>query len=249
MNKKETPELELSVITVTYNERGNITLFIETVNRIFAAHQIKGEIVVVDDNSPDGTSQVVTELKATYPHTTLLTRPGKMGIGSAYYDGLKLAQGKVVAFLDADLSHSPDNLPEFLTEAQQGQIVFGSRYIDKTKFETDFAHRLGTKLLNGWVSFILETGMKDHTNGYVVAPRDTLERIIAYGKPKGLFPFDHILYGITIAALAKKLNIPVVERRAHYHQRTHGETKIPFLWGIEVVVGDMWYALRVRLKR
>ena len=114
---------ELSVITVTYNERENIRLFITVVNRILSDAKINGEIIVVDDSSPDGTSDVVLEMKKLFPHTTLLKRPGKMGIGSAYLRGFKEAQGKVVAFLDADLSHTPEVLPELYELAVQGNIA------------------------------------------------------------------------------------------------------------------------------
>jgi len=236
---------ELSVITITYNERENIRLFITTVNRIFQEHKLQGEIVVVDDNSPDGTSQVVQELQKEYPLTTLITRPGKLGIGSAYLTGFQAAKGKVVAFLDADLSHPPEYLPEFYALAANNTVVFGSRYLGRTLFETDFAHRIGTKVLNTWVSVLLRTGMKDHTNGYVVIKREILNQILNYSQAQNVPPFDHILYGITIAAVAQKLGIPVVEKKAPYNQRQYGETKIPFWWGIKVVFGDIWYSLKL----
>src|SRR3989344_5086199 len=177
------PEIDLSVITITYNEKENIRLFIETVNKILQEHSIKCEIIVVDDNSPDGTAQVVEELQKKYPATVLIKRPGKMGIGSAYYEGFKAAQGEIVAFLDADLSHSPQYLPEFYAAAKENKIVYGSRYLGSTQFETDFSHRIGTRVLNTWVRLVLKTKMKDHTNGYIVSPRDTMIKIIEYGKP------------------------------------------------------------------
>ncbi len=250
---------QLSVITVTYNEKENIRIFIGTVHRILSSHALRGEIIVVDDNSPDGTGAVVKELQKKYPATTLITRPGKQGIGSAYFRGLQDARGDVVAFLDADLSHPPEILPAMYALARDkhfqnqlssagGAIVFGSRYLEKTTFETDMAHRMGTFILNKWVRFWLRTGMHDHTNGYIAAPRETLNRIIEYGEAKRLQPFEHILYGITIAALAGKLAVPCREIKAAYNKRQHGETKIPFLWGLKVVLGDMAYALKVRLK-
>ncbi|MBI2666586.1 glycosyltransferase [Candidatus Woesearchaeota archaeon] len=244
----ETVTPELSVITITYNERENIRLFITVVSRILSDAKINGEIIVVDDSSPDGTSEVVLEMKKLFPHVTLIKRPGKMGIGSAYFTGFNAARGKVVAFLDADLSHAPEVLPELYDLATKGEIAFGSRYLGNTKFETDFAHRMGTYLLNFWIRLWLNTGVYDHTNGYIVAKKEILDSIINYGKLKNLHPFDHILYGITIAAIAKKLSLPRTERKATYNKRQHGETNLPFLWGIRVVLEDMMYTLRVRSK-
>ncbi len=239
---------DLSIVTITYNERENIRLFITTVNRIMNVAKINGEIIVVDDSSPDGTSDVVLEMKKLFPNTILIKRPGKMGIGSAYLRGFQEAQGNIVAFLDADLSHAPEVLPELYGLATKGNVVFGSRYLGNTKFETDFSHKMGTYMLNRWTRFWLKTGMNDHTNGYAVMQKELLNKILTYGAPKNLRPFDHILYGITIAAIAKKLSIPCIERKATYNKRKHGETKIPFLWGLRVVFGDMVYVLKVRSK-
>src|SRR3989338_2815208 len=107
---------------------------------------------------------------------------------------------------------------------------------------------MGTYMLNRWVRVWLKTGMNDHTNGYLVASRETLHKVLDYSEQKGLHAFDHILYGITVAATAKKLGIPCHELKAIYNKRKHGETKIPFLWGLRVVFGDMAYVLRVRSR-
>lgn len=238
-------QLELSVITITYNERENIRLFIQTVDKIFNDNNLDGEIIIVDDNSPDGTATVVEELQKTYPKTRLIKRPGKLGIGSAYFTGAQAAKGKIVSFLDADLSHPPAVLPQLYALAKEKKIGWGSRYLGNTRFETDFPHRVGTFLLNAWIRFWLRTGMKDHTNGYLVLPQETLATILQYGKEKNLHPFDHILYGITISGLARKSQIPCVEVKAEYQKRIYGETKIPFWWGVKVVCNDMLYTLKV----
>lgn len=239
---------DLSVVTITYNEREGIPEFIEVINDIFQKNNIKGEIIVVDDNSPDGTAQVVMELKKRYPHTTLLQRPTKMGVGSAYRDGINIATGKIIIPLDADLSHTPDVIPELYQIANEGKIGWGSRYLGDTPFETDFPHKVGTFLLNRWVRLVLQTGVRDNSMGYFAMKKELLQQILNYGKEKDLDPFKHILYGITIAALAKKLKIPIVEVKTYYHRRKHGETKIPFWHGLKTVVGDMVYAFTIRRR-
>lgn len=236
---------DLSVVTITYNERDNIRLFVEEVNRVFQGQHLNGEIIIVDDSSPDGTSDVVLELKQRYPFLTLVQRPGKMGISSAYRDGIAAATGKAITLLDADLSHHPRQIPELYGATTDGKIGWGSRYLGETKFETDFFHRLGTLLLNRWISLWLKTGMKDHTLGYFVIQKEHLDKIMELGKAHQLDPFDHTLYGITIAALAQKAGFPIVEIKAPYNRRAHGETKINFIWGLRVVLGDMLYTLRL----
>ncbi len=237
--------IDLSVVTITYNERENIVLFIEEVNRVFSAMNIVGEIVVVDDSSPDGTAEVVRGLRQKYLHTHLIVRAGKLGIASAYKTGVDAAVGRVVALLDADLSHPPEALAEMYRLALEDRVVFGSRYLGDTLFETDVAHKIGTKLLNVWIRCWLDTGIKDHTLGYLVVRRENLQNIITYGGERGFVPFARVLYGLSIAGIGKKLGLMMQEVRAPYAKRVHGDTKIPFLKGLRIVLSDMIYTVKI----
>jgi dolichol-phosphate mannosyltransferase len=99
----------LSVIVPTYNERGALPELIERLAATFQQGGFDAEIVVVDDNSPDGTAALAEELAARYP-VRVLRRPGKLGLASAVLDGLKVARGDLIAVIDADLSHPPEAL-------------------------------------------------------------------------------------------------------------------------------------------
>ncbi|EQD51527.1 Glycosyl transferase, family 2 domain protein, partial [mine drainage metagenome] len=79
------------------------------------------EIIIIDDNSPDGTFEVATELASKYGNIKTLKRPGKMGLASAISDGLRLASGKYVAVMDADLQHPPETLAKMIEEAKKGK--------------------------------------------------------------------------------------------------------------------------------
>jgi hypothetical protein len=78
--------------------------------------------------------------------------------------------------------------------------------------------------------------------------RDVLSKVLDFSKTKGVAPFDHILYGITFAGVGRRVGIPIEEIKAPYNKRVHGETKIPLLWGLKVVIEDMLYALKLRLR-
>jgi len=240
--------LDLSVVTATYNERENIPLLIKELNRIFEENKIKGEVIVVDDSSPDGTSDVVLEMKKKFPNTVLNKRSGRLGIGSAYQDGIKLARGKVITLMDADFSQPPNVLPQLYKKTVEDKIGWGSRYIKKVRFDSDIPHLIGTKLLNEWISLWLRTGINDHTLGYFAIKKEHLEKIIAYSKNKGIRPFDNILYGLPIAAVAKKLGIAIAEVEAPYEKRKFGESKIGFFDGIRVVSKDMIYTVFLFFK-
>ena len=116
------------IVIPTYNEKENIE---KLINKIFALNIIGLEILVVDDNSPDGTAQVVKNLQSKYP-LHILERASKLGLGSAYIAGFKKAlelQADRIFEMDADFSHDPDDLPAILESAKNYDLVIGSRKI------------------------------------------------------------------------------------------------------------------------
>ncbi len=115
------------VVVPTYNERLNITRLIPTV----LAQDDRLEMLVVDDGSPDGTGEVVEEIAACNERVHVLHRPRKMGLGTAYLAGFKWALENdydYVFEMDADFSHDPGHLPQFLDAIQDADLVLGSRY-------------------------------------------------------------------------------------------------------------------------
>ena len=118
------------IIVPTYNERENIPVLLSQV----LSKDPRIEVLVVDDNSPDKTGDLVEELGKADERIHLLRRPGKMGLGTAYLDGFRWAlqheQYEYIFEMDADFSHNPDHLPEFLAAAQEADFVLGSRYLD-----------------------------------------------------------------------------------------------------------------------
>ena len=127
---------KFSVIVPTYNERRNIGILYLLLREAFAHPSLakdEFEVVVVDDNSPDGTADVVRALQKEYRDERLLLRPraGKLGLGTAYIHGLAHATGDFVVIMDADLSHHPRAIPEFIAKqrATGCDVVTGTRYV------------------------------------------------------------------------------------------------------------------------
>lgn len=120
----------LAIIVPTYNERDRLGDLVERIFASYATHAIDGEIVIVDDNSPDGTGALADELASRY-RITVLHRAGKMGLGTAVIEGFAAASAPIVGVMDADLSHPPDLLPGMLAVMQttSADVVIGSRYI------------------------------------------------------------------------------------------------------------------------
>jgi dolichol-phosphate mannosyltransferase len=115
------------VIIPTYNERENIARLIDQV----LARDDRLDVLVVDDGSPDGTGAIVDGIKAANPRVDVMHRPRKLGLGTAYIAGFKWALAREYAFvfeMDADFSHDPAHLPQFLEALSGADVVIGSRY-------------------------------------------------------------------------------------------------------------------------
>jgi dolichol-phosphate mannosyltransferase len=165
------------IVIPTYNERENIA---EVIGRVLS-QPVALDVLVVDDNSPDGTAEIVTELGRSDPRIKLLKRPGKQGLGTAYIAGFRyaLANGYEFIFeMDADSSHDPNEIPNFLIAAREAHLVIGSRYINGVNVVNWPLRRL---LLSYFASIYARviTGLpvRDTTGGYKCFRRVVLESI------------------------------------------------------------------------
>ena len=121
---------ELSIVIPTYNERERLEEVVAAVTAACAAQGVDGQVVVVDDNSPDGTGSIAEGLALRYP-VRVVHRPGKLGLGSAVIEGFAVSSGRALAVMDADMSHPPSIVPALhgVLEALGVDIVVGSRYV------------------------------------------------------------------------------------------------------------------------
>ncbi|XP_043740156.1 dolichol-phosphate mannosyltransferase subunit 1 isoform X3 [Cervus elaphus] len=121
-----------SVLLPTYNERENLPLIVWLLVKSFSESGFNYEIIIIDDGSPDGTRDVAEQLEKIYGSDRILLRPRekKLGLGTAYIHGMKHATGNYIIIMDADLSHHPKFIPEFIRKQKEGNfdIVSGTRY-------------------------------------------------------------------------------------------------------------------------
>jgi dolichol-phosphate mannosyltransferase len=166
-----------TVVIPTYNESQNIDALISTL--LEAGPEI--EILIVDDNSPDGTAARVEAVAASNPRVRLLKRPGKMGLGSAYIDGFKLALAEgadLIIQMDADFSHDPNYIAGFLEAIEDYDLVVGSRYVKGVNVVNWPMQRLLLSYYANMYSRII-TGVPVHdvTSGFKCFRRKVLEQI------------------------------------------------------------------------
>ena len=165
------------VITPTYNEAVNIPKLVPKV-----LHQSTDiEILIIDDNSPDGTAEIVKNLQRTNPRVHLIERPRKMGLGTAYVAGFKYALERKYDYIfemDADFSHNPKELLNFLLKIQEYDLVIGSRYIRGVcVVYWPFRRLLLSYFANLYTRIITGLPIKDATSGFKCYRRVVLESI------------------------------------------------------------------------
>lgn len=165
--------MRLSLVIPTYNEKDNIKILIDKLLCEFSDNSIKGEIIVVDDNSPDGTGEVVRKISSKLSNVKLVSRPGKLGLSSAVLDGWKIAKGNILGVMDADLSHPPERVKDLFFEIKSGKADFsiGSRYIPGGKIEGwNFKRKLMSKSATLLARFF--TKVKDPMTGFFMIKRE-----------------------------------------------------------------------------
>jgi dolichol-phosphate mannosyltransferase len=240
--------MKIIVVVPTYNEANNIPPLAAELWGL----DIPGlSILVVDDNSPDGTADVVEDLvQHSRAEISVIRRPGKMGLGTAYRDGFNKAiemGADVIIQMDADFSHSPSYIPTMLKELENCDCVVGSRYVEGGSLDERWS--FGRYLLSWWANsiytrLILGTRQRDTTAGFKAWRRDTLlgmglERVRSNG-------YD---FQVEMTYLAEKLGYLIVEIPIHFEDRRIGQSKMDMKVKLEsaLKVWDiMWRHRRIK---
>lgn len=209
-------EPEISIVVPTYNERGRIAELVEAVCGVYRTSGLRGELVIVDDNSPDGTGAIADELATRFP-VTVVHRAGKLGLGSAVMEGFAVARAPIVGVMDADFSHPPAVLPRLLEQLRRSgsDAVVGSRYIPGGAVKNwPFGRRMMSRFacVLAWPL----TPVRDATSGFFLIRRDIANGVeIAAGGFK-----------ICLELLIRSPIRSVAEVPYEFVDRTTGESKM-----------------------
>jgi dolichol-phosphate mannosyltransferase len=209
------------VIVPTYNEVGNI---VQLIPRILG--QNPGiEVLVVDDQSPDGTSAAVEEVMRQEPRVHLITRPGKMGLGTAYVEGFRYAleHGYPLIFeMDADFSHDPNDIPRFLAASESCDLVLGSRYVGGVNVVNwPMSRLLLSWFANRYTRLITGLPVKDATGGFKCFHRRVLEAI-----DLRRIRSDGYAFQIEMTFMARRAGFRVIEIPIVFTDRNVGYSKM-----------------------
>ncbi len=165
------------IIIPTYNEKGNIERLIEEIRKLNRDFHV----LIIDDNSPDSTGKIADELAERHTGVSVIHRPGKLGLGTAYVTGFKYAienDYELVFTMDADFSHQPKYLIELLEKAKECDLVIGSRYIEDGRIKNWPLHRLIlSRGANIYVRMVTGLPVSDSTGGFNCYRKKVLKKI------------------------------------------------------------------------
>jgi len=228
------------VIVPTYNERANLQELVDKIQQ----HAPDLHVLIVDDNSPDGTGALADELQQKHPDRIfVLHREKKEGLGKAYVDGFRQVLKQDYEFIlqmDADLSHDPAHLPRFLDQIRTHDLVVGSRYLQGISVVNwDLKRLIMSKLATNYVRFVTRMPFTDTTSGFKCWRREALEAIDF----ETTFSSGYVFL-VEMKYKAYRKGFKVCEVPIIFVERKSGNSKLD--WG--VIHEAIWGVLRLRLK-
>jgi dolichol-phosphate mannosyltransferase len=226
------------VIVPTYNERENVERLIPTI----LAQDPRLDVLVVDDGSPDGTGMVVEKIAERNPRVHVLHRARKLGLGTAYLTGFAWALERDYEYvfeMDADFSHDPSHLPQFLSAIEGADLVLGSRYRNKrvTVVNWPMTRLLLSYSANIYARVVTGLPLWDSTGGFKLFRRKVLESIDLNAVKSNGYAFQ-----IEMSFRAWKRGFRIVEIPIVFHDRTEGQSKM----SKRIVREAIWMVWRLR---
>jgi dolichol-phosphate mannosyltransferase len=243
LRRLETPIApEVAVISPTYCEAENIDGLIQTIEGL----NLNSVLLVIDDSSPDETQSIVEKLNEKYGNIILLKRPRKMGLGTAIRDGFELLLSqptppKYIITMDADYSHSPEDIPRLLSFAEKGyDLVVGSRYCEGGAAKGwTLTRRIISVVANRMAGSLIPVGVNDFTSGFRCYSQRCVQQVL----PK----LHSQTYEIQIETIrqAKLHNLKVGETPITFENRKKGKSKL----SLAEIMAFSKYVMKVLLKQ
>jgi dolichol-phosphate mannosyltransferase len=238
-------ENKILIIIPTYNEKDNLELFVQKVVSLSKDFHL----LIIDDNSPDGTGQIADQLAQEHEQINVIYRPKKMGLGTAYIEGFNFALKNnydLIFEIDADFSHDPADIPRFIEEIENGaDLVIGSRYKNGISVVNWPLSRLIISLTaNKFAIFLAGLSLTDTTSGFKCFRREVLEKINLERIRSNGYAFQ-----IEINFYVHKLGFKIKEIPIIFVERSEGKSKMTkrIIWETFFLVWQLWWKRLVNL--
>jgi dolichol-phosphate mannosyltransferase len=227
--------LKLAVVIPTFNESGNVVVLVDKLHATLG-HENDWEIVFVDDDSPDGTSEVIRAQSAIYPRVRCLRRVGRRGLSSACTEGMLSSSARYFAIMDADLQHDETKLPDMLVALEQEgyDMAVGTRYMEGGSVGNWQQDRIQTSQIATWMcQRLLGLHIKDPMSGFFMLRREVLDEAI--------YKLSGIGFKLLVDLLASsQRDLRIKEIPFHFGLRLEGQSKLDtrVIWDYLLLLAD-----------
>ena len=234
------PAKHAAVVIPTFNERENIPKLVQTLTGLYP----ELHILVVDDHSPDGTSDAVREMQATHPNLMLLERMKNPGFAASYRDGFRkvLAEPwcQAVITMDADFSHNPEMIGHMLEKLAGHDVVLGSRYVAGGSVKNwNLRRRLLSRSANFYLHQVLGLPVHDTTSGFLCMRREALENVAVQDTASEGYAFL-----VELKYLLNRSGSRMAEHPITFDERREGQSKM----SMGKVWESFWMPWRIRFR-
>lgn len=214
-----------SVLLPTYNERENLPYIVFFLDEAFRNAQVDYEIIIIDDSSPDGTQKVAETLQASFGPSNIIicSRPEKQGLGSAYKFGFQRASGNFIIIIDADLSHHPKFIPDFISLQRETacDVVTGTRYVRNGGVHGwSLRRKIVSRVANYIAHVILRPGVSDLTGSFRLYTASAFKQVMQQMQADGY------VFQMEIIVRAKRMGFQVRELPITFVDRLFGHSKM-----------------------
>lgn len=205
------PSMKTVICLPTYNEARNLPRITEAILRALP----ETSILVIDDNSPDGTGAIADRMARENPQVSVLHRSRKEGLGRAYVEGFRTvlnhSDAKVIVQMDADFSHPPDRLPDMIQAASEADLVIGSRYVAGGGTQNwGLCRRLISRFGSLYARLCLSLPVRDITGGFKAWHRELLEQVLSYPISSGGYGFQAETTFFAFRTGARIVELPIL---------------------------------------
>ncbi|MDM8529449.1 glycosyltransferase [Anaerolineales bacterium HSG24] len=215
--------MKTSIILPTYKEKDNILELIRVIFTVLEPTNIEFDIVIVDDNSPDGTADIVRAYFSRDERVKLFVRTKERGLATALRYGVEQSEGEILVFMDTDFNHDPAIIPQMIKFLEYYDIIIGSRFVMAGGMEDKF-RQFSSSVYNQAIQVLFNTPVHDNLSGFFAIYRDKLTAM----------DLDQIYYGygdyfIRLLMVANRRGYNMLEIPVFYRLRLHGHSKTQFL--------------------
>lgn len=228
---------EYSIVIPAHNEEGNITSFVQRIIKVAQENKLAYEIIAVDDVSNDDTGKLLDGLSEKYPQIKVIHRTGSNGPGNAERAGFAVSRGKWIITLDSDLSHRPEEIPEFINKTKQGfDFVIGSRFVAGGSMDGPAFRLLLSRTCAFLAKLIIGYPLRDASSGFRIMRADGVKKLNLYSPWFEIhteIPVKFFLHGYRVA------EVPI-----QYQRRGEGQSKLTIFQSVpkylKIMITERW---------